>query len=211
MIGKRARVEEAMNGVRQYLVTLALGGVGLAVVATGAAAQQAPQAVAQLPRQPLADPPVGPSVAELQRWLDAYVTMQAQDALALTDDQFPPFLQRLRAMQAVRRKHLQARTLLIQQLARLSAPRGATADEATLDERLKAFDELEGRFAQELRRAYEAIDQVLDVRQRARFRVFEDQMERRKLDLWARARRGAPPPPPREGRVGAPNPPRAGI
>ena len=33
-----------------------------------------------------------------------------------------------------------------------------------------------------------SIDEVLDVRQRLRFRVFEEQMERRKFDLLMRAR-----------------------
>ena len=33
-----------------------------------------------------------------------------------------------------------------------------------------------------------AIDQVLDLRQQARFRVFEEQMDRRKLELVMRAR-----------------------
>jgi hypothetical protein len=35
----------------------------------------------------------------------------------------------------------------------------------------------------------EALNQVLDVRQQARFRVFEEQMERRKMELLMRARR----------------------
>jgi hypothetical protein len=37
---------------------------------------------------------------------------------------------------------------------------------------------------------------MLDVRQRARFRIFEENMERRKLELLARARQAA-------GRAGA--------
>ena len=39
-----------------------------------------------------------------------------------------------------------------------------------------------------MRKAYEAIDQVLDLRQQAQFRVFEELMERRKLELVMRAR-----------------------
>ena len=37
-------------------------------------------------------------------------------------------------------------------------------------------------------KAYDAIDQVLDLRQQAQFRVFEEQMERRKIELVTRAR-----------------------
>ena len=41
----------------------------------------------------------------------------------------------------------------------------------------------------------EAIDQLLDIRQQAKFRVFEEQMERRKLELVMRARQGKQPRP----------------
>jgi hypothetical protein len=57
------------------------------------------------------------------------------------------------------------------------------------------LDEADARTQAELRKAYEAINQVLDVRQQARFRVFEENMERRKLELVTKARqagRGKP-------------------
>ena len=43
-----------------------------------------------------------------------------------------------------------------------------------------------------MRKAYDAIDEVLDVFQQARFRVFEEQIERRKLELIMRARQQNP-------------------
>jgi hypothetical protein len=42
-----------------------------------------------------------------------------------------------------------------------------------------------------MRRAYESLDEVLDVRQQARFRIFEEMIERRKMDLLMRARQAA--------------------
>ena len=39
-----------------------------------------------------------------------------------------------------------------------------------------------------MRKAYNALDEVLDIRQQARFRVFEEQIERRKIELLMRAR-----------------------
>ena len=60
-------------------------------------------------------------------------------------------------------------------------------------ERLKALDELDARAATELAKAYEAINQVLDVRQQAKFRVFEENMENRKLELVMRARQANRP------------------
>ena len=61
-------------------------------------------------------------------------------------------------------------------------------DDAKLKERLKAVQDLEMRAQVDVKKAYEAIDEVLDVRQQAKFRVFEENMERRKLDLVMRAR-----------------------
>ena len=72
----------------------------------------------------------------------------------------------------------------------MTAP-GLTIDENALQEKLRALQELDGRAAAELRRAYDTIDQVLDVRRQARFRVFEQQIERRKFDLLLRARGAA--------------------
>lgn len=130
-------------------------------------------------------------IAELQRLFDAYMVMQAQEALQLDDAQFGQFLPKLKALQETRRRNEQARTQLVGELGRLTAPSAATLDEAAVRERLRALQELESRSAAELRRAYDTIDQQLDVRRQARFRVFEQNMERRKLQLMLRARRGA--------------------
>jgi hypothetical protein len=130
-------------------------------------------------------------IAELQRLFDAYMVMQAQEALQLDDTQFGQFLPKLKALQDTRRRNEQARNQLVGELGRLTAPSAATVDEAAVRERLRALQELESRSAAELRRAYDTIDQQLDVRRQARFRVFEQNMERRKLQLMLRARRGA--------------------
>jgi len=127
-------------------------------------------------------------IAELQRLFDAYVIMQSQDALQLDDVQFGQFLPKLKALQDTRRRNEQARHQLVTELARLTAPAGTT-DETTLKEKLRALQELEGRAAAEMRRAYDTVDQLLDVRRQARFRVFEQNMERRKFQLMLRARR----------------------
>ena len=130
-------------------------------------------------------------IAELQRLFDAYMVMQAQEALQLDDAQFGQFLPKLKALQETRRRNEQARNQLVGELGRLTAPSAATVDEAAVRERLRALQELESRSAGELRRAYDTIDQQLDVRRQARFRVFEQNMERRKFQLMLRARRGA--------------------
>jgi hypothetical protein len=163
------------------------------LIALGLLACSAPAALAQRPtRAPAADQaqdqPLPP--LEVQRLFDAYVTMQAQEALKLTDEQLPQFIVRLRSIQEVHRRHFQARNRIVQQLAQLAAQENL-ADEARIREALKALQDLDTRSDTDLRASYAAVDQLLDLRQQARLRVFLDQMERRKLDLLARARRGA--------------------
>jgi hypothetical protein len=129
-------------------------------------------------------------IAELQRLFDAYTVMQAQEALQLDDAQFGQFVPKLKALQDTRRRNDVSRSQLVAELGRMTAPGTAGFDEAAVKERMRALQELEARAAAELRRAYDTIDQQLDVRRQARFRVFEQNMERRKLQLMLRARRG---------------------
>jgi hypothetical protein len=120
---------------------------------------------------------------------DAMLVADAQQALALSDKQFPDFITRLRVLQETRRGNQIQRVKLMAELGRLSNPRSPTPpDEVVLKERLSALQELESRSAAELRRAYNQLDEVLDLRQQARFRVLEEQLERRKLELLMRAR-----------------------
>lgn len=129
------------------------------------------------------------SPGEIQKLFDAYLVMEAQQALALTDEQYPQFLIRLRALQQTRRRNQQERVQLMGQLHRLTNVRqNNRSDDGMIQERLTALQELESRTAAETRKAYNALDEVLDVRQQARFRVFEEQIERRKIELLMRAR-----------------------
>ena len=138
---------------------------------------------------------------EVQKLFDAYVLMQAQDRLGLSDAQYPQFVQRLKALLDARRRTVVARTALIQELARGTSDQagGLALDAAGIKERLERLRELDDRGAADVRQAYDALDQVLELRQRARFRVFEEQMERRKVELLTRARQAA-----RASRHGAP-------
>lgn len=131
----------------------------------------------------------GVSPAEIQRMFDSYALMQAQDVLKITDEQFPQFLAKFKALQDVRRRALVERARLTQELRRML--NNSQPDEGQLKDRIKALQDLEERSASDVRRAYDAIDQVLNVRQQAGFRVFEEMMERRKLELITRARQAS--------------------
>lgn len=129
------------------------------------------------------------SPGEIQKLFDAYLIMEAHQALGLTDEQYPQFLIRLRTLQDTRRRNQQERQQLMGQLQRLTnATQNSVVDDGMFRERLTALQELESRAAAEMRKAYNALDEVLNLRQQARFRVFEEVIERRKLDLLMRAR-----------------------
>ncbi len=166
----------------------------LAIVGALALAGGAPLA-AQHGRGRLAEPGAtdlpGVSPAEIQRMFDSYALMQAQEQLKISDDQFPQFLARFKALQDMRRKNMQDRFRIVQELRRLS--NDPQPDEARLKDRLKALDDLDARTQGDTATAYSAINQVLDIRQQAKFRVFEENMERRKLELVTRARQANRP------------------
>jgi Spy/CpxP family protein refolding chaperone len=148
-------------------------------------------ALAQTPAEPPAGRANRPAVtnAELVDMLDTYAIVQAQQALQLNDSQYAQFVTRLKRLHQVRRQNTRQRNQILQELRRLT--QDATVDENALRARMKALDEHDVRAADELRRAYESVDEVLDPRQQARFRLFEERMERQKLDLLMRARNRA--------------------
>ena len=159
--------------------------VSPALHAQGRAAERAERQGQPL-RPPAADQPVTPG--EIQQMFDAYVVMQAQDVLTLNDDQYPRFITRLRALQLVRRRGEGQRMMLLNQLRRiLNAPDGRV-DETMIKDRLKMLADLNVSLAAEVKQAQDSLDEVLDLRQQARFRVFEEEMERRKVEIVMRTR-----------------------
>ena len=147
----------------------------------GRQAQQAPGSVD--------DPAVTP--AEIQRMFDAYALIQAQDQLRLNDEQYSRFLVRFKSLQDIRRRALQEHTRLVVELRRLLMQ--GQPDEAQLKDRMTELQDVDSRSIADVKKAYEGIDQVLDVKQQASFRVFEEQMERRKIELITRARQANRP------------------
>ena len=147
--------------------------------------------LAQVPpvERPQRTRPAGLTNGELVNMLDTYAIVQAQRALTITDEKYGTFAARLKKLQDIRRRNQRQRQQLVRELVRMVGPRATTpADDATIRNQLTALREHDDRAAAELRQAYDALDEVLDTRQQARFRVFEEQIERRKLDLLVRAR-----------------------
>ena len=148
-------------------------------------------------RPPLPTNPDMMTVQQVEQYFDQVVLYQAQAQLELGDDQFLKFGAGLRRLQVARRQQQRRRLMLIRDLNGLiNAP---TLDDGAVSAKVKEIDDLATEANREVQDAYGAIDGVLNLRQRARFRIFEEMMERRKIDLLARARRaavGAPQGPP---------------
>jgi Spy/CpxP family protein refolding chaperone len=176
---KRVTTQRLMIGL--MTVAAVLGGA----VDLGAASAFRLAALGQVRGSEAADAPTV-TPFELQRLFDSYALLQAQEQLKIGDEQYTKFLPRFKALQDTRRQTLQQRTRVLNDVRRLLA--AAPSDDGLLKDRLKQLQDIESRGEAEARKAYEAIDQVLDVRQQAQFRVFEEQMERRKLELVTRAR-----------------------
>jgi hypothetical protein len=165
---------------KQLAAALALG---LTILTAGSASAQA-----RLPRR--GGPPnaagQGVTPGEIQRLFDAYVVMQAQEELQLSDEQYPRFLAKMKALQEARQRGLAERGRIIQDLRRINNT--TPLDEGQARTQLRALADADARTATEVRDALAGIDSVLDIRQQVRFRIFEEQMERRKVELLLRAR-----------------------
>jgi len=175
---------------RRWGAVVAAAAFALCVLPARAAAQEQPQPQQQPPPGPLDQPGVTP--AEIQRMFDAYALMQAQEQLKISDEQFSQFLTKFKTLQDVRRRGQNQRGRMLMDLRNLLNNGG---DEAQIRDRLKGLTELETKTAEETRTAQQAVDLVLNVQQQARFRLFEEQMERRKLELLTRARQANRPKP----------------
>ena len=130
--------------------------IAIAVVAlmlTGAVAFAQPAGQAQVP------PPM--PLGEIQKLLDGYAMVQAQEYLGMTDAQFGPFLPKLQALQAARRRGDQERMRLLMELRRLTNARSQAPD-SEIQNRVRALRDLEVRSVSDIQGAYDAIDQTAE-------------------------------------------------
>jgi len=146
---------------------------------------------ARMGRPPLPANPEVMTPVEIERYMDQVVLYQAQSQLKLTDDQLLRFGPSLGRLRMARRQQQRRRLMMLRDLNQLLA--ASPMDEGAVTAKLKELDDFASESNRQVQDAYAAIDRLLDLRQRARFRVFEEEMERRTLNLLARARQGGPP------------------
>jgi hypothetical protein len=174
----------------------AIVGAALTLLASpvpSAFARQQPPAAQ--PSGQVGDQPVAP--AELQRLFDSYALVQAQRFFGMSDEQYAKFLPRFMALQDARRRGQQQRNRVLNVIRRLLME-GQSDDQ--IKGAIKQLQDIDDRTAAETRKAEDAVDQVLEVPQQGRFRIFEEQMERSKLDMVTRARQANQANRPNRGR-----------
>lgn len=125
--------------------------------------------------------------AEVQQMFDAFELVRAREMLDLSDEQYPQFVVKLQALQQMRRETQTQRQRLLRELQQLANRPNTDDDE--LWARLEAFKTHDRESEVARSAAQDEIDAVLNVRQQVRFRIFEQAMERRRLDLLMRVRR----------------------
>ena len=131
-------------------------------------------------------PPISPNMnqQQLQSWIDTFAVVQAERDLQLTGDQYATFIVRLRKLQDVRRRHQMEKGRLMRELNQLL--NGSDGRDEAILAHVKSLDDLSQRSAGELKQAYSELDSGLTPWQRGRYRMFEEQLERRKLDLLSK-------------------------
>jgi Spy/CpxP family protein refolding chaperone len=131
-------------------------------------------------------PPIGRGMnaMQLQQYIDAFALIQAEQQLKLGADQYAAFAPKLIRMHRTRQRLLQDRRRALAELNQLLMAQSPN-DEA-ITEKTRAFDDVNRRGAEELVKSYQDLDSVLTPWQRGRFRLLEEQMERKKLELLTR-------------------------
>lgn len=131
------------------------------------------------------------SPAGIQQMFDTLTVMEAEKFLPLSAEQYPVFVQRLRRLQDARMQSNRRRTKAISALRGLVGPQAAnTATDQAIEAALAEVTRADADGQAAVRKALDDLEQGLSVRQRARFRLLEESIERRKIDFLTRVRQG---------------------
>jgi len=131
-----------------------------------------------------------PSGEEVDGMIDAYILSKLQDALILSDEQFGRMVVAQKKMQDARRAYRRERNEVLRQMRQ--ALRREDSGETDLPPLLSRLDERHQSFLEEERARYRDIDAILDVRQRARYRILEGEIQRRLQQLIRQSREAKP-------------------
>lgn len=137
-----------------------------------------------------------PNRQEVEGMMEAYVLSKLQDSLDLTDEQFGSMVVAQKKLSDTRRGYRRDRMQVLRQM-RQTLQR-EQAGESELQPLLSQLDTLRDGFAANEKSRYAAIDDILDIRQRARYRILEVELQRRLGEMMRQVRRGGDDRRPRE-------------
>jgi hypothetical protein len=121
---------------------------------------------------------------EMFRMVDAYIAMNIEEKLGLSDEQFARVLPLVKRLQTDRRRFAERRNEVIRDMRdRLQS---GAATEAQVGQMMKDLKALEDEEPGTLRKDRDAIDQTLSPVQQAKLRVLEVEVERKIRQLTQR-------------------------
>lgn len=129
---------------------------------------------------------VGANREEVEGMMDAYILSKLQESLDLTDEQFGRMVVAQKKLQDTRREYRRARMSVLRRLRQ--ALRRDDAEDSELEPLLGELESLKGGFIVNEKARYADIDAILDIRQRARYRILETEIQRRLQQLMRRVR-----------------------
>ena len=138
------------------------------------------------PRPPLQGDGISP--ADVQAMFDAMLVMDAERFIGISPEQFPQFVQRVKKLQEAKGMQMRRHNKAFAELRAMANPQTGRADDAAIEAKMKELDQIEVEAHAALNKALEALDQMLTPRQRARFRLLEDNLEKKKLEFITKAR-----------------------
>ncbi len=127
-----------------------------------------------------------PNRQEVEGMMEAYILSKLQDSLDLTDEQFGAMVVAQKKLSDTRRGYRRDRMQVLRQM-RQTLQR-EQAGESELQPLLSELDTLRDDFAANERSRYAAIDANLDIRQRARYRILEVELQRRLGEMMRQVR-----------------------
>lgn len=127
-----------------------------------------------------------PRREEVEGMMEAYILSKLQDALQLTDEDYGRMVVAQKKLQDTRREYRRARARVLREMQQVLTRSEGAAEE--LESLLRELDSLRDEYLENERERYGAIDEILDVRQRARYRILETEIQRRLQQLMRRVR-----------------------
>lgn len=125
-----------------------------------------------------------PNRQDVRGMMEAYVLSKLQDALDLTDEQFGQMVVAQTKLSDTRHEYRQNRMRVLRQMRQILQDEDAGENE--LQPLLDELEALREEFLASEKSRYQAIDAILDVRQQARYRILEVELQRRLQEMMRR-------------------------